>query len=370
MGEVHGLQVGAVDAISGYLQSKRSTNGPRIFMKLPEWAPGWFPGAVCEVFSSVYGLPESGFEFAIFVKNILLKIGYTEYENFPGLFYREIDGKKSFVGCYVDDLWLVGSSVADMVSELNANGLKVAEPELLKDGLKYNGVETIDDGTNIIDHMQRYTNLLIDDYKTQTAKQVLKIVDTPGLASLNVEKYLEPSALLGTADYDPHSLVASCLYLQRLSRPDISFAVSFLCRQIHCWSVGADMQLERLISYLESTNDLSIYNPKPTKPIVTGREMIEFLSDADLGGDLLSSRSSGGDVCYLSFEMTDGSRQRWIIAWSSKLLSQKATSTPWSECSAHHRALCDRALPLSLFLEDAQGFVCPVRGQCDNSPII
>ena len=52
------------------------------------------------------------------------------------------------------------------------------------------------------------------------------------------------------------------------------------------------------------------------------------------------------------------------------MLSQKATSTPWSEGSAHHRALCDRALPLSLFLEDAQGFVCPVWGHCDNSPFV
>ena len=265
-----------------------------------------------------------------------------------------------------------------MVKELAGAGLALADPEILNSSnsksksLKYNGVESYVDENFYVEHMSRYTQLLCSQFLKMVNKTSLKTVDSPGLASLNVERYLEPSNLLETTlTYDPHSVIAGALYLSRLCRPDIAYSVSWLCRQVHAWSSGADLQLERLISYLNTTSNLGIHNPRPpVSGINIGREVIEFLSDADLGGDLLSSRSSGGDVCYLNYELKDGSRQRWLVSWASKMLSQKATSTPWSECAAHHRGLCDRALPLSLFLENVQEFQCPIWGNCDNSPII
>jgi len=304
----------------------------------------------------------------------LLKLGFQQLKNFPGIFRRG----STYVGAYVDDLWLVAPSITALCDEMQNNGLSLAPPDILSfdSPLKYNGVEVElrkqGDDVFFVEHMQRYIELLVAKYQKMTGKTCLKNVDTPALGSLDVSSYVQPSQMWGSfPDYDPHSCIAGALYLSRLVRPDVAYAVSHLCRQVSQWSRGADQQLERLMAYLKSTSDLKIFQKIPDlKKLKPNREKIEFFSDADLGGDLLTSRSTGGDITYLSFEESHGVRHRWILGWGSKLLSQKCTSTPWSECSAHHRALCDRALPASLFLEEAKGYEVPVDGGCDNTPII
>jgi hypothetical protein len=373
------LKLGTADAKNGYLQAPRSTNSEKIFMRIPDWVPNpkGIQNRVAEIHKAVYGLPDSGREFQTYVSSILRKLSFKELKNFPGVFKRiKKDGSVEYVGVYVDDLYLCGKDINALAAEIHSGGLLLGQVDELKPGstVKYNGLEIFYGDKFLCEHMTRYTEILIEKFVTMmsgSAKSnfILKKHDTPGYSIHDAEKFSEPSEILfHDKDYDPHSLVAALLYLSRLARPDISHSVSFLTRQIHCWSVGADEALKKLFGYLSVTYNLSIFQPLPEiDPEALGREVIEYFSDADLAGDVLSSRSCGGDHTFLTFYDRSGKKKQWLLSWCSKMLTQKPTSTCWSELASHQRGLQDRALPLSLLLEDLTKFEAPVHGHLDNT---
>ena len=97
---------------------------------------------------------------------------------------------------------------------------------------------------------------------------VLKKSDTPGFNITDPELFNVPSDILhNVKEYDPHCIIASLLYLSRLARPDISHSVSFLTRQVHSWSQGADAALKKLVGYLSATSTFRIKQPLPHKKI-------------------------------------------------------------------------------------------------------
>jgi len=365
LGIRRGLEIGTADAKNGYLQAHLGETDFPIFMRVPDWAPGWVPGCVAQVRRAVYGLPDSGRIFQLFVSRILLKIGFTELVHFPGVFQRGAE----LIGVYVDDLFICAHNVDSISAEISAAGLLLGSVDKFKTNgpkIKYNGLEISLTNRFVQEDMSIYISKLLDSYKDMTDHKILKQYSTPGFLG-NDELFTEKSDLLCLKKYDPHSIVASCLYLTRLARPDISHSVSFLTRQVNCWSKGADVALARLMGYL-SNAPLSIFQelPEPTSEFF-GCETIEYFSDADLGGDVTTSRSCGGDCSYLCFPRSDGTTAKWLIGWSSKLLTQKSGATATTELAAHQRGLEARAMPISLFLEDIQKFECPIYGNLDNA---
>ena len=153
----------------------------------------------------------------------------------------------------------------------------------------------------------------------------------------------------------------------RGTRPDIANAISVLSRQVHRWSEGADLGLERLVSYLAFYPARMVYQC-PAPDFMIGFESINFLSDADLGGDLTSSRSCGGDLTFLRFGET--AEEQWLVSWTSKLLANKCTSTPWSEMCSLQRGLQSSALPASHLCELISRYECPIRARQDNAAVI
>lgn len=366
-----GLQIGVADARSGYLQADELENP--YFMHLPGWMKKG-KNTLVEILRPIYGLPDSGRFFQLFVEKILYKLGFRQYSSFKSLFWRKINGKFEMVGTYVDDFWMVSSDILGLHSEIVEGGLLLQPPEILnyKNAVNFNGIDIIFEEKNgikyIVEDMNRYTRKIIENYSAMTNKSVFRSTHTPGQ---NREAYIfnEPSDMLNTNDnYDPHTILAQCLYLARGVRPDISNAVSFLSRQVHAWSTGADLALEKLVGYLYTypTGKLRFKLPPPDFKI--GFENILYFSDADLGGDLTTNRSTGGDLTFLSWG--DSPDEKWLLSWTSKMLSHKATSTPWSEMAALQRGLQSCALPSSHLCELITTCECPIRAKQDNAAVI
>ena len=369
-----GLSIGTADARSGYLQATLPQEHERVFMNVPSFVEGWFPGAVCEVFKAVYGLPDAGRIFQRHTSRVLKKIGFVELPHFPGVFKRIKGTQEEYVGVYVDDLFLCATDIQLLAQEITSNGLILGDTEVFQNGepIKYNGIDIQFSHKYMSENMSDSISKLLNTYTKMIDKTHLRQFSTPGMSDFS--EFTEKSDMLKLDSYDPHSVVASLLYISRLSRPDLAHSVSFLTRQINQWSKGADKALLKLMGYLSGTTYLSLHFEIPPKsvdsPDCDHFESLLFYSDADLGGDITTSRSCGGDCTFLTFLRHDGTEARWLIGWSSKLLTQKSGATATTELAAHQRGLEARAMPISLFLEDLTGFEVPIRGNLDNAAAV
>ena len=362
------MQCGASDAKSGYLQAQPE-NFQSYFLKAPAWM--MLPnGTVFELRRPIYGLPDSGRHFQEYVEKCLKKIGFVQFESFKGVFRRG----KELIGTYVDDLFLVSKDVRKLNSEIIQAGLLLQDVEVLtlENSINFNGIdlslEKCEKTGHIffVEDMNRYTQKIIANFLKMTGKSELRKTDAPG-TNRKDDIFNRPSTMLDKLkDYDPHTILAQTLYLCRGCRPDISCAVSFLARQVHAWSEGADFALCKLVSYLSSYPTGRLRLKQPPADYCVGFESVLFFSDADLGGDLLTSRSTGGDLTFLRW----GENETWLLSWTSKMLSQKCTSTPWSEMAALQRGLQSSAMPSSHLCELITGFECPIRAMQDNAAVI
>ena len=142
-----------------------------------------------------------------------------------------------------------------------------------------------------------------------------------GSAESAVEKYLElsnkhPKTLtkVATPCIDDHLLAAEdfetkgilseqasrivlkALYLARLARPDILWAVNTLAREVTQWNIASDKRLHRLISYLHHTKDHVMTS-------FVGDYAHEcklmMFCDASFAGDLRDSKSTSGGILVL-----------------------------------------------------------------------
>ena len=91
-------------------------------------------------------------------------------------------------------------------------------------------------------------------------------------------------------------IVLKALYVARIARPDIYFAVNTLAREVTRWTKACDRRLHRLISYMHWTQHWVQHcwvGDKPADVIVA------LYLDAGFGGDLTDSKSSTGAMLCL-----------------------------------------------------------------------
>ena len=91
-------------------------------------------------------------------------------------------------------------------------------------------------------------------------------------------------------------IVLKALYVARIARPDIYFAVNTLAREVTRWTKACDRRLHRLISYVHWTQHWVQHcwvGDKPADVIVA------LYVDAGFGGDLTDSKSSTGAMLCL-----------------------------------------------------------------------
>ena len=131
------------------------------------------------------------------------------------------------------------------------------------------------------------------------------------------------------------------LWLSRLCRPDISFAVGRLASRITVWSRAEDVHLHRLVSYVFHTMDHHMLcqagSLKDTE--------LHVFADADLASCVHTARSTSGMIVML----ISGS-SRWPLIWNSRRQTSVARSTTEAEVIAMASAIYGEAQPLRDFL--------------------
>ena len=145
-----------------------------------------------------------------------------------------------------------------------------------------------------------------------------KPVNTPMESNLKLTK----SEVKNDTDFLYQQLIGALMYLAALTRPDISFCISYLSQFNNCFDESHWKCAKRVLCYLKGTKSHGL------KFIKTNILELEGFVDADWGGDIIDRKSFTGFCFKLS-----GS----IVSWESR----KQSSVVLSSTEAEYVALSE-----------------------------
>ncbi|XP_066908731.1 uncharacterized protein [Halyomorpha halys] len=230
----------------------------------------------------------------------MINIGFKR-SNYDFCFYSK---KEVFFVLYVDDGLVAGEdeSVQEFINQLK-DEFNIREIEVASFlGMKF------ERNNNTIKVTQAHVvEKLLKNYNMQDCKRVT----TP----MEVGCWFEETK--GLEEKIPYrSLVCSLLYLSTMTRPDLSFCVSFLARYLDKGTQQTWKAAKRALRYLKDTKEMGIIFGK--------NEDIDLIgfSDADWAGDIETRRSVRGFMAFLAGNP---------VAWHSRKQTCVALSTMEAE---------------------------------------
>lgn len=147
---------------------------------------------------------------------------------------------------------------------------------------------------------------------------------------INVATDDKPAAASSSLSHAEQSrymaIVGSCLYVANATRPDISFAASFLAQYMHSateWHLG---QAWHLLNYLAATRHLKLVyglryqRPEALPPLSADQQGLDVYvyTDASFGDDPVTRRSRSGMLIFLNgAPIVWGSKKQHLVAPST-----------------------------------------------------
>ena len=211
--------------------------------------------------------------------------------------------------------------------------------------------------------MTRYAADACEKYAATPGSLKLRPCEVP-LVEPSVE-ILQSSAMQEPGIMAPHaaSLLMTLLYLARMVRMDLSFAIGYLARDVTRWSKVHDALLHKVFCYLYSHSELVLQFEisKSDKDTIC---LVPY-ADSDFAGDPATCRSTSGNLCLLQ-----GSKTKASIHWSSKRQSSVSHSSTEAECVSAEKVMREVAIPWQGFWSFALGRHILARLQEDNQAAI
>ncbi|BES91891.1 Hydra magnipapillata [Nesidiocoris tenuis] len=270
---------------------------------------------VCRLRRSLYGLKQAprcwNRRFAKYLKSI----GFKQSEADSCLFIRKDGENLTLLALYVDD-GLLATTKAEQ-AEVILNQLRQEFKITSKPASYYLGIEIEqrEDGAVRI-HQEAYTNKILQRFGMADCKPAVTPIIKDESEAKDEAKGKEKQ------DFPYRQAVGALMYLMVGTRPDISYAVGVVCRKLENPQSEDVIRVKRIFRYLKGTADFGItYHNREGD--------LECYSDADLGGDASTGRSTTGVVCLHA-----GS----IISWFSQLQSTVSISTTEAEITAASEA--------------------------------
>ena len=261
-------------------------------------------------------------------------------EQFPSVWWFK--DWEVLVATYVDDVIAAGpeQGVAKfwetVRSHVSFDDVTVPGTYLGRDHL----VVELNKGKKVFMSMPDYARSSYEMYESEFG--ALKPCETPFVSEslLTTEGYESQGQLAGHAA----SLLMKLLWLSRLSRPDLSFAITSLAGAICKWSRNHDIQLKRLLGYVKQTCDFGLWGHVPGYHPPT----LRVYCDADLAGDPLTCKSHTGILVVLDFQ----GEATFPVSWCSKRQTAVARSTTEAELASANEAVFQECLPIKTILEE------------------
>ena len=222
-------------------------------------------GKVCRLQRALYGLKQAGRQWYLKFRDTMKSLGFKQSDADPGIYIRIKNHEiETIVAVYVDDIICAGhgdSWIIPLYDELSQHFEITYDGEAdwcLGMGIDYN-----DDGSVKI-HQTKYIDDMLKNFNMEKANPQ----DTP--MALSYKDDAESPPLSSNTPYT--SLVGSLNYASVCTRPDISFAVSILCKHMINPTKNHWQAAKRVLRYLKGTKDYGITfdkNPACDKNILT-----------------------------------------------------------------------------------------------------
>jgi hypothetical protein len=318
------------------------------------------PNLVGRVRKGIYGLKQAPRVWNQTIDYTMVHgLGFNKSPQDPCLYTKTGKGGEKLLVCiYVDDL-LIASSSMSYLREFKSQLSQKYNMKDLGELSSFLGMEVcVKRGEYIKISQSKYINDLAHKFSViSNTKKVskahipldpsVKLFRTSDILDLPYPAPVEPdepsSEVASTADEDNNAppskrskistpsrcriqyreLVGSLMYLMICTRPDISFAVSYLARYLNCYDETHFKQAMCVLRYVVATKDRGItYTYKPDD--ATHLYPVGY-SDSDWGSDIETRRSTTGYV----YMMAGGA-----VSWKTKLQPTVALSSADAEYMA------------------------------------
>ena len=377
---VYDWRVLTSDVEQAYLQAP--LRGKPKFLRLPRWLwpKAWkddMKRPVVRLIKALYGLARAGFDWMKFARDRLTSVGWKEINAAENLYKKGT----TILALYVDDLMFTGPDDEETLKNRREvfELFEMSEPEEANVFLGMKLAERVDDegGRCRVIHQSKYAQLILSRFQEESTAK-LKEYATPSTDELPrvVEGEDEPGVYKDSCARH----VGGLMYLCRLTRPDLSFAVARVARHVHDWRKMQDQWLDRIFGYLQATTNYGIvmkvakrgvdqtslvclskgsdvedgeqgqFNacceraaewkecqcaPVQDEPEEREQCKIEAQTDADHAGCISTGRSTSGWCTFLRH-----GDNMFLLDHGSKRQSVTARSTGESECVALADGVC------------------------------
>jgi hypothetical protein len=333
-----------IDFVMAYTQAE--VENDNMFMDIPKgFQVVNAEGAeeyVLQLRKNLYGQKQAGRVWNKHLVGKLKSIGFIQSEVDECVFYRK--------GCiyvlYTDDSIVTGpreQDLDDIINDMKKAGLDLTVEGDMADFLGVQ-INRKPDGTvhltqpHLIDQVLSDLRLGGSDSKSPAA-----VKDTPMASSKILHKYPESASFDGHFDY--RSVIGKLLYLEKLTRPDIAYAVHQCARFASDPKVEHGQAVKWLGRYLLGTKEQGMIL-KPSD------QSFDCFVDADFCGnwkrdeayDPATARSRSGFVIKYA---------NCPIMWASKMQTEVALSTTEAEYVALSAALRE-CMPLMQLIKELQ----------------
>ena len=218
---------------------------------------------------AVYGLKQASRSWYEKVKQVLLPLHYVQSKHENCIFVRRVGKKIVIIALYVDDFFIFYNCdklAKELNQSLNSN-FTVKNLGQVKHMLGIKVERTADE-------LKLSQEIYIDQVLERFGMQDCKPVKTPLDANVKFCSTHTNDTFDTKLPYQ--HLIGSLMYLAVTTRPDISFAVSFLSQFNNCYSTDHWNMAKRVLRYLKGTKDLSLIFKK-----ITNQAKLVGYADAD-----------------------------------------------------------------------------------------
>lgn len=312
------LEIDQMDVIAAFLHPKLEEE---IYMELPPNGP--FGGKYCKLLKSIYGLKQASRVWNLELDSFLKELRFVQSKYDPCVYVRKQGNSCTYIAVYVDDLLIFSNNKSEKL-QLKANLMNRFQMKDLGKAHYILGYR--------IQYDQEQQVLTLDQ-----TKYVEEILERFNMKDCNGVKTPMDSNQTFTPDMCPQSevdkmelrkipyqeAIGSLLYLSQGTRPDITFAVSFLSRFNHNYGQAHWNAVKRILRYLQETKHYKLTYKK------SDRELFGYC-DADWASDTVDRKSTTGYVFMLS---------SGPVSWSSKKQPTIALSSTEAEYMAMTNAI-------------------------------